>query len=130
MPPGTPQKGNTLIFDVLAISTVEGDLRERKVCRAGLHKQPRGHHPDKERESFRDLRLGSGEICIHQQEPQLIGGLLILKQCEQVLVQARHDAHRLQLAGRRRSLDIAYLTALNGRKVTAWILIRYEKVSI
>ena len=109
---------------------VRGDLRERKVCRAGLHKQPRGHHPDKERESFRDLRLGSGEICIHQQEPQLIGGLLILKQCEQVLVQARHDAHRLQLAGRRRSLDITYLTALNGRKVTAWILIRYEKVSI
>ena len=52
MPPGTPQKGNTLIFDVLAISTVEGDLRERKVCRAGLHKQPRGHHPDEERESF------------------------------------------------------------------------------
>ena len=130
MPPGTPQKGNTLIFDVLAISTVEGDLHERKICRAGLHKQPRGHHPDEERESFGDMRFGVGEICIHQQEPQLIGGLLILKQCEQVLIQARHDAHRLQLAGRRRSLDIAYLTALNGRKVTAWILIRYEKVSI
>ena len=76
------------------------------------------------------MRFGGGEICIHQQEPQLIGGLLILKQCEQVLIQARHDAHRLQLAGRRRSLDIADLTALNGRKVTAWILIRYEKVSI
>ena len=109
---------------------MRGDLRERKICRAGLHKQPRGHHPDEERESFGDMRFGGGEICIHQQEPQLIGGLLILKQCEQVLIQARHDAHRLQLAGRRRSLDIAYLTALNGRKVTAWILIRYEKVSI
>ena len=130
MPPGTPQKGNTLIFDVLAISTVEGDLRERKMCRAGRHKQPRGHHPDEERESFGDMRFGRGEICIPQQDPQLIRSLLILKQCEQVLIQARHDAPRLQLAGRRRSLDIAYLTALNGRKVTAWTLIRYEKVSI
>ena len=28
MPPATPAKGNTLIFDALAISTVEGELHE------------------------------------------------------------------------------------------------------
>ena len=28
MPPATPTKGNTLIFDVLALSAVEGELHE------------------------------------------------------------------------------------------------------
>ena len=51
-PPHIGQIATLFIVSDLVNYPVRGDLHERKICRAGLHKQPRGHHPDEERESF------------------------------------------------------------------------------
>ena len=44
MPPATPAKVNTLIFDVLAISAVEGDLHEGATLQEKAFRLPQGGH--------------------------------------------------------------------------------------